>query len=451
MIAERPAFRHRLEHFLYRSVEAALARIDMESCVALGHGLGLVAHVASRKYRRLVERNLRIATASHPSTETELAALVKETFRRGGANFLASLKTQILPLDELAELVDPEALRVLDRNRREGHGTVIAMAHMGNWEALTRLGAKVLEPGSFGGVYRPLDNPLMDALTQERRTSTGARLFSRKDGYYAPSTFLRDGGALAVLGDQRAGARGTPMTFMGKITTCPPLLELMAKRGRARIVTLDMHTTGHGRWLLALHPLDPKSSTAEIMAALESVMLGSLPDVFWFHDRWRTDRRFPLSLFTRLDPEVAARASVPLRLVLSTPPDAPEDGVQAFLRRAWEIRPDLRVERLATPAARVDDPRVILHEWDPEIPETFADSVLEKIDRSHPAPLDGFLLFGSEPALARAARRMDHRAILGFGVKGRPWSRSLERPESLEAWSALADSLNFIPDKRRPS
>ncbi|WP_353568924.1 lysophospholipid acyltransferase family protein [Haloferula sargassicola] len=449
MTDSRASLRHRLEHFLYLTVEAGLDRIDMATCVALGRGLGRLAHALSGRYRRLVERNLRIATAHDPLPPEALEALVKETFLRGGANFLASLKTQVMPVDLLARQIDPEALKILDRNRREGFGTVVAMAHMGNWEALTRLGALVLEPGSYGGVYRPLDNPLMDWLTRERRTSTGARLFSRKDGYYAPSTFLREGGALAVLGDQRAGARGTAMPFLGKITTCPPLLELMAKRGRARIVTLEMRTTTYGKWLLALHPLPEKSSTPEIMAALEKILRSSLPDVFWFHDRWRANAQHPLSLFTRLDPETAARATVPLRLVLSTPADASEGGVQALLARMFEIRPDLRVERLITPSARSDDPRVMLHEWDADAPETLADALVRRIDLSHPAPLDGFLLFGGERPLAMAARRMGHKAILGFSVKGRPWSRSFEPPTDPAGWAALADAMNFLPGRHQ--
>ena len=421
----------------------------METCVSIGRGLGTFLHAISGKYRRLVARNLRIATAPAPPSPADLENLVRETFRRGGANFLASLKTQIMPVADLAKQIDPEGLRLLGRNRLEGRGTVVAMAHMGNWEALTRLGALVLETGTYGGVYRPLDNPLMDELTRSRRTSTGAMLFSRKDGYYSPSSFLREGGALAVLGDQRAGARGTAMPFLGKNTTCPPLLEMMAKRGRARIVTLEMRTTGPGQWLLALHPLREKADTAEIMAALESILRSSLPDVFWFHDRWTTNAQYPLSLFTKLDPEMAATATVPLRLVLTTPPQTPEDSVQAFLSRMFEIRPDLRIERLTCPGARSTNPAVILHDWDSEAPEMFAEALIKQVDADFPTPIDGFLLFGAEVSLAKAARRMGHKVILGFDVKGKPWSRSLPLPGSLDEWARLPDDMNFMPKRHQ--
>ncbi|MBB5350635.1 lauroyl/myristoyl acyltransferase [Haloferula luteola] len=449
MTVPRPPWHHRFEYFLYRCVEGALARLDMTTCCSLGRGLGALTYRLSGRYRRLVTRNLRIATALQPLPESELKALVQETFRRGGANLLASLKTQILPVDELAQCISPEALQQLAAHRAAGVGTMVAMAHMGNWEALTRLGSKVLEPGTYGGVYRPLDNALMDQLTEQRRTSTGARLFSRKDGYYAPATFLREGGALAVLGDQRAGAHGVAMPFLGKLTTCPPLLELMARRGRARIAILEMRTTALGHWQLDLRPLPPQSTTPAIMAALETTMRSSIADVFWFHDRWRANSEYPLSLFTKLDPATAATATVPLRLLLTTPPEANETSVQHFLRRLLEMRPDLRIERLQTASARSEDPRVLLHPWDPETPETFADSFLATIDRTHPAPLDAFLLFGSELALARAARRNDHKAILGFQVQGKPWSRSLTPPSDLAGWTSLAESLHYIPRRHQ--
>lgn len=441
--APKASLSHRLETLAYRAFGGLLGRLPMDSCVTLGELLGSLAHALTPGYRGLVRRNLRIATAAEPLTDAALDALVRETFRRAGGNFLAALKTESMPAADLAHHFDATALAAVRP------GTVLAMAHMGNWEALPRLASLILPSGSYGGVYRPLNNPLMDTLTRERRTSGGARLFSRTDGFHAPAAFLKDGGILGVLADHRAGARGFPMPFFGKLTTCSPLPDLLARRSKSHIATLHTRATSTGKWSLVVKPLPTATDTPGIMAGIESMMRAEIADVFWFHDRWKIDALNPLSLYTRLDPATARRATVPLRLVLTTAPDADETGVQAMLHAMMESRPDLRIDRLATPAAESRDPRVILHPWDRDAPPEHAEALLRRIDAAHPAPLDGAILFGSEPSLARTARAAGLRCIIGINVAGKPWSRSLTPPKGIAEWAAVAHELCWIPDRYR--
>ena len=449
MTATRARLSHRLETLAYRAFGALLGRLPMDSCVTLGRWLGGAFHCFSPRYRRLVRRNLRIATAGRPPSPAGLDRLVRETFRHSGGNFLASFKTASMPAEQLLEHFDPAPLVALAGDVVSGRGNVIAMAHMGNWEALARLAALVLPAGSCGGIYRPLNNPLMDDLTRRQRTSAGARLFSRTDGFHAPAAFLKQGGVLGVLADHRAGARGVTMPFLGKLTTCSPLPELLARRSKARVSTLHTLATAPGTWSLVLQPLPDGADARLILSGIETMIRDQLTDVFWFHDRWKTDSTNPLSLYTRLDPAVAATAEVPLRLLLSTPPAADESSIQGMLDAMFELRPDLRIERLATPHSQSHDPRVILHSWDPAAPPEHAGAILARIDSTHPAPLDGALLLGSERPLALAARREGLRCLIGIEVSGKPWSRSLDLPTSPAGWREIATNLAWVPDRHR--
>jgi lauroyl/myristoyl acyltransferase len=188
----RPKLSHRFEFALYRGIGALLDALPMGSCTALGRGLGRAFYHFGGKYRRLVRRNLRIATTERPPAPEALDALVRETFQRVGANVLASLKTPTLARRDAAHphfsLV---GFGILKKNHRDGFGTVVALPHMGNWEALPQIHT----PFPAGGIYRPLSNPLMDDLIRRRRTADGSLVFSRKDGFHAPSAFLRGGGA----------------------------------------------------------------------------------------------------------------------------------------------------------------------------------------------------------------------------------------------------------------
>lgn len=444
-----PSLLHRLEFGLYRGAEMLLSKLSVDDCLRLGRGIGNLLHACAPRYRRLVRRNLRIATANEALGDDDLNQLVAETFRRGAANFLGTLRTEFSSDDELQQRIRAEGMELLNQPKGSEQGLLVAMPHMGNWEALTRLGSRFSPDRQYGGVYRPLENPLMDTLTRQRRTAGGAQLFSRKDGFHPPAALLREGGALVVLADQRAGASGEVLPFFGKLTSCSPLPQLLARRSKSRVASLSIRNSIDGTWTLRMLPVTKAASTPHIMETLENAMRESLPDVFWFHDRWRTDSARPLSFFTKIPEEAKEKATVPLRILLTTPEGTPADQVRSLLERMLQLRPDLRLEYLSKSAIDQDDPRIAFHRWDPTTPPEQCSGLLERIDALHPAPLDGGLLFGNEVPLAKAAKRMGLRAIIGLGVHGKPWTQSYPKPQSIAEWIKTAEKLAWIPSRRR--
>ncbi len=458
----QPTLAHRLEFAAFRSLEWLLQGTSMGACVATGRILGGAFFGLSGRYRRLVRRNLRIATADAPLPRRRLDSLVRETFRRAGANFLASLKTATLEEDEIDPFIEHHGFREVFSRLGPEEGLIVVMPHMGNWEALTQIGNRLVPGRAYGGVYRPLANPLMDELTRRHRTAGGGRLFSRKDGFHAPASFLKQGGVLAVLADQRAGGRGAVLPFFGKLASCSPLPQLLARRGKARLASLAIITRSAERWELALSPIEgtEAASTDAIMRALESTIRLSLPDLFWFHDRWRVDNARPLSFFTRIDPEQARRARVPLRLLLSAR-TGELDALRALVDALLAERPDLRIDLVIDDEPGFDDARVVVHPLDPTTPPEQVPAVFARVDAAHPAPLDAALLLDNSPVLARCARRAGVRAIIGLAddagaAPGKPFSRCYPRPGSrggaadLAGWASLAEQLAHVPDSTRP-
>jgi KDO2-lipid IV(A) lauroyltransferase len=239
------------------------------------------------------------------------------------------------------------------------------------------------------------------------------------------------------------------MPFFGKLTTCPPLPELLARRGKARVAALSVVTAGPARWELRLREV-PRPTTAAIVRGIEAAIRESPADVFWFHDRWRTDSRRPLSLFTALDPKVAATATVPLRLLFTAPADATADDLRALVESMAAHRPDLRLDQLVRPGTEpIEHPSIDPHDFDDSLPREQLDGLLERIDAARPGPLDGALCFGGESDLARAARRFGLRCVIGLGVRGKPWTHSYERPRKPEGWRKLADTMAEVPRRRR--
>ncbi|MCW1883611.1 lysophospholipid acyltransferase family protein [Luteolibacter flavescens] len=447
-----PTLAHRLEYAAFRAAEGLLSLFSLETTVRVGQGLGVLAWALFPKWRKLVERNLRIATAADetPPDAAEIGRMVRETFRRAGNNLLSSQRAALMTPEELQAHIEFEGLEHLLEPVKAGRGVVLVWSHMGNWEVLAQL-VKTLGPDAKGGpIFRRLENPLLDELTVQRRTQQGAVLFDKHDGFNGPAALLREGGVVTVMTDQRAGGHGELCPFFGRLSSCTPLPALLARRTGAAMVTLSVFCVGTGRWRLKVRPVPDKARTPEVLTHLETAMRDRLTDVFWFHDRWRIDRVRPLCFFTKQVPTEAARtATVPTRLAVTLPAGRP-DAVEV-LHELLELRPDLRIDVLDSGdlPALPDDPRIVRFPWDREGPEIHAGAVVEQCGASHPAPLDFVLLLGGELPLALEAKRLGLRAIIGVAVSGKPWTKSFPMPADAEGWRNLAGDLVLTAKNRK--
>lgn len=444
---KRPTFTHRVQYAVYRGFERLLEQAPLDIVAQVGEVLGLGLSLFSAKHRRLVTRNLRITTAEHPLPVRDLKRLVRETFRRAGANMLASQRAATMTLPELLPFMEIRGIEWLQAHAAAGRGTIIVWSHMGNWETLAQL-ASALGSLKGGPIYRPLENPLLDRMTRERRTQQGAVVFNKHDGFHGPAALLRQGGTVTIMGDQRAGGQGTLCPFFGKLASCTPLPPLLARRTKAAIATLSISRLPSGIWRLNFRPTPDGIDTPTLMRELETAMRDSLPDVFWFQDRWRVDSHMPLYFYNKEIPTEAARAAtLPVRILATLPANAP-DAVETLLR-VLELRPDARIDAFA-PAGfppLPEHPRLVRHEWDPEIPPEHLSGLIDRCDLEHPVPLDIVLLLDGDTHLARAARDFGMRAVIGVGAatRGKPWSRVFERPQTPEGWRQIADDLTYVP------
>lgn len=281
-----------LEYGAYVAVEKLFGLLTPREASLVGESLGEVAWMFSARHRRIVRRNLRIAFAGEKSP-AEVDALVREVFRRSGANLFASLCTASLDaaaLDRAVEVENPGALHAL----ADGRGVIGVLSHMGNWEALAQKFPFMVPLGMpVANSYRRLSNPLLDARVVATRQRTGLRLFEKRASLFAMASFLRAGGGLGIISDQRASAIGETVPFFGRLTACTPQPAVLAKRTGAHVLGISVKTRAPGKWRIKLHPLKGEPTTAACMALLEEVMRESPADVFWLQDRWKVGAREP--------------------------------------------------------------------------------------------------------------------------------------------------------------
>jgi len=277
----------RVETVGFAVFEGLLGGLPLSWVARLGRGMGVVAYGCLAGRRKTVRRNLRIAFAGE-KTPGELDEIAAEVFRRSGANLLCSLCTARLSEAALTEAVEVRDGAIFSEALARGKGVVMVLAHMGNWEALAQWFPRLLPQGVEGAtVYRPLNNPLMNARVAAQRRRLGIGLFSKDDNPLGMASFLRRGGVLGVLSDQRAGNIGELVPFFGRVTSCTPIPAILARRTGAAVVGISLRSLAAGRWELRFHASSDEPTTVGVMALLERMMRESPADVFWLQDRWK--------------------------------------------------------------------------------------------------------------------------------------------------------------------
>ena len=281
------------EYFLFRTVETIARCIPPSWCYQLGAVSGDLAYRFATKRRDAVVRNLQAAFGNEKSHE-EIVTLSREVFRRNIANVAASIKTATMPRDKIRKHLNIEGLDELQPLIDSGKGIIAVLAHMGNWEILAQVGQFASPENPSGALYRPLNNPYLDALIKKRRESQKNVTFSRRDKLIAPTKHLKERGILGILTDQRVGRRGILVPFFGRVTPYTPLPDLLKRRTDASLIGIAVITDAPGRWTVRYFlPVshDEKTNSADIAYITEQVMRQSPADCFWLHDRWKLSRK----------------------------------------------------------------------------------------------------------------------------------------------------------------
>jgi len=198
--------------------------------------------------------------------------------------------------DDFRAIVEVHGEEHLKAAAESEHGTLFFSAHMGNWE----LGAKTAwvcdAPCSI--VYRPLNNPHVDALANWHRNHYQVRgLPKNSRGSRELVKNLRNGERVAILIDQKMNT-GIPVPFFGRdAMTATAIADLTIRYGYPIMPTQVERLDNTCRFRVTLHPPvkwestgDAKADAKKIMRLLHSHMetwITQHPEQwFWLHKRW---------------------------------------------------------------------------------------------------------------------------------------------------------------------
>lgn len=252
------------------------------------------------KLRKTGLRNLEIAFPE--KTVAERDAILRGTLENLGRVLGDLSQFPKYTRERLAELIDfnldDESKKIYEMQKK-GQGLLITTAHLGNWEMLVLGFAALYEPISY--LARPLDNPKLDDMLNERRTIFGNTPINKKNSARLAISILRDGGILGILSDVNAQAKeGVFVPFFGVDACTSSGAAVMAIRANALIYptfcvwdkNISRYKFVHGSMLTPASSGDRKQdiidTTAAFTAEIEKIIRAYPDQWMWIHRRWKT-------------------------------------------------------------------------------------------------------------------------------------------------------------------
>ena len=292
--APAPSFRHRLEYAAIVGVGAVVRLLPWRVAVACGRGLGLVFYAVDRSHRRLTIENLAAGFPHRPPAEH--VAIARRVFAHFGELLVELLRFGSLSHDEIRARVEFDGEERLEEAHALGRGVVLITGHFGFWELNALAHGLMLRPIAL--VARPLDNPLLHALLERVRSSTGNHVIYRHRGLRRIMRALAANEGVAMLIDQHIqAADAVVVDFFDRPAATTSAVAAIALKTGAPVIPVFALPIGHGRYRMVYeHPVQPPAPDAsdpirEFTQRCTDVLemyVRRYPHLWlWMHRRWR--------------------------------------------------------------------------------------------------------------------------------------------------------------------
>jgi len=288
----------KLWQFFVRTTFRVLLRVmrfmPWKPALAWAAAMGSIGYHLSARYRRVADKNLRLAYGDE-FTERERNAITKRVFQNfAQAALVEFLKSPTMTPDELRARVRVPSFEPPDRLLALGKGLIVISAHFGNFEIMARRSA--IEGYRFAVVARQSQDDGMNEITDYIRETGGYEVLPRGKSAKAVLQRLRKGGAVAILPDQKSEDVFVP--FFGRLTGTVAGPAVLALKTGAPILPMFSIRRPDGTFDVEFCPEIDITSTgdleadthrimADITAQIERVIRRHPEQWLWLHDRWR--------------------------------------------------------------------------------------------------------------------------------------------------------------------
>ncbi|HXP85067.1 MAG TPA: lysophospholipid acyltransferase family protein [Bryobacteraceae bacterium] len=246
-----------------------------------------VLDLAVPRLRRIALRNLELAGFE------DRDAILRGVFRSLGRVVVTFAQFPRITRDNVHRWIRYEGLENFTSAQARGRGVLVATGHLGNWELSAYTHA--LMTGPMNIVVRPLDNPRVDALVEQRRTLSGNPVIRKKEAAREILRALRAGQAVGILIDQNSSLEeGVFVDFFGvKACANAAFVKFAHHTGAAVVPGFALWSEAEQRYILRFYPEIPMGGdvlddTQRVHTVLEQVIREHPDQWLWIHRRWKT-------------------------------------------------------------------------------------------------------------------------------------------------------------------
>ncbi|MDQ6708122.1 MAG: lysophospholipid acyltransferase family protein [Acidobacteriota bacterium] len=243
------------------------------------------------RLRRVGMRNLEMAFPQLSRTHRKL--LINGVFRSIGRLLVALARFPQINSENVYQWIRYEGYEHFEAALARGKGVLFATAHLGNWELSAFAHALLSAPMHV--VVRPLDNPLIDAVVEQRRALSGNHLIGKRDFSRAILKALHRNEAVGILVDQNSALDNSVFVDFFGTPACTSLsfARIAAHSGASVIPGFAVWSESESRYILRFYPAvemsgDAGEDTRRIQKTIEAA-IAEYPDQWlWIHRRWKT-------------------------------------------------------------------------------------------------------------------------------------------------------------------
>lgn len=240
-----------LGYYLYRVLSALFGLLPEPAMRRAGEGVGWLASFVARDRFRMAMRHQR--RVQGPDADVRVAA--RRVFVNYGRYWAETFWMRPRRHDAVVGRTTIDGIEHLHAARDSGRGVVLALPHLGNWEAAglraaaerARVLAVAEELGNerivqwFVQMRNMMD---MDVVVARRGTKVTRDLLER----------LSSGGVIALLCDRDLRGRGISVTFFGEETTLPAGPLSLADRTGAIVLPVGTYFAPGAGHTFVVHP-----------------------------------------------------------------------------------------------------------------------------------------------------------------------------------------------------